>query len=769
MLKYIILGGLFLLEISPLFAQSCSQVLSGKVIDASTEEPLAFATIWVENLEKGLTTNANGTFELAALCTNEYQLKISSLGYGEKEIHVVLSGDTMVIIGLQKSSVELDVVEVEGKAGQELWEQQQTTIDTEDIAKDGGKSLAEITATVGGVSTLQTGTGLAKPIIHGLYGNRVVIVNNDLPQSGQQWGNDHAPEIDPNAATSIHVVKGVGAIEYGSNAIGGVVRIDNEEVSDDTQFEGGVNYTFESNGRGHHLSTHMQKGGGWMNWKMTGSAKISGDRHTPDYYLRNTGVREGNISIQVNKRLNKRWSILGYYSLFTTQIGILRGAHVGNLTDLEQAIGRSQPFFTQEEFSYTIEAPQQKVQHHLLKWKAKYQLNEYNSLEFLYGGQLNKRQEFDVRRSGRSDIPAMSMFLQTQEIKSTWKHLSRDAKKVIKSGVIINWTDNSNDTEETGILPLIPDYQYLKLGAFVTYKQKMREWEWEVGGRYDRKYEEVLAISRDLPRRIIRYTPELTDYALIGGIGTDWWEGKWQTNWTLAWTQRAAAINERFSFGLHQGVSGIEEGQIGLNAERSLKAVWNNNIAFTPKVSLNTVVYGQVIDDYIYLIPQDELRLTIRGAFPVYRYEQTDAFLWGGEAIVNWQLSSQWKWRIGYALVRGINRTSGKALTFIPADNWQTTMEYEWPKWGVTFSSTLRYVAEQKRWDETQDFLAPPADYWLLDGEISKKITLMNKNLTLSLQINNVLNQKYRNYLNRQRYFADEMGRNSRFQIRWLF
>ena len=47
---------------------------------------------------------------------------------------------------------------------------------------------------------LRNGSGISKPVIHGLFGNRVTILNNGITQSGQQWGNDHAPEIDPFVA-----------------------------------------------------------------------------------------------------------------------------------------------------------------------------------------------------------------------------------------------------------------------------------------------------------------------------------------------------------------------------------------------------------------------------------------------------------------------------------------------------------------------------------------------------------------------------------------
>ena len=76
------------------------------------------------------------------------------------------------------------------------------------IDRSMGKSLASLLEHVSGVSSIQTGTTVAKPVINGMYGNRILIVNNGARQTGQQWGADHAPEIDQNSSGSIEVVKG---------------------------------------------------------------------------------------------------------------------------------------------------------------------------------------------------------------------------------------------------------------------------------------------------------------------------------------------------------------------------------------------------------------------------------------------------------------------------------------------------------------------------------------------------------------------------------
>ncbi|TAE13782.1 MAG: hypothetical protein EAY72_08025, partial [Bacteroidetes bacterium] len=71
-----------------------------------------------------------------------------------------------------------------------------------------GESLGEILQQLNGVQVLQTGTTIFKPVMQGLHSNRVLIMNNGVRLEGQQWGSEHAPEIDPMVAQKITAVKG---------------------------------------------------------------------------------------------------------------------------------------------------------------------------------------------------------------------------------------------------------------------------------------------------------------------------------------------------------------------------------------------------------------------------------------------------------------------------------------------------------------------------------------------------------------------------------
>ena len=134
------------------------------------------------------------------------------------------------------------------------------------------------------------------------------------------------------------------------------------------------------------------------------------------------------------------------------------GSHIGNLTDLESAFEREIPFYTDSFFSNSIEAPMQTVKHHQIKSTLRKNWNSKTSLrmELFWSGE-NKRREFDVRRSGRSDIPALSLLQYSVQNDIIFKH-----KKIFEVGYQLIGKNRRTNIPETGILPLLPNFVALQ-------------------------------------------------------------------------------------------------------------------------------------------------------------------------------------------------------------------------------------------------------------------------------------------------------------------
>ena len=759
-----------LLLISPfVFSQNCSFQVSGLVRDQLSKNPLELANIYVEETSQGAVADLRGFFRLENLCAGNYHLRISHVSCESQRVFLKISRDTVISVFLAHHEEFLQEISINGDKIETPTTRTQNTIGTEQLQRESGKNLAQILENITGVNSIKSGSGIAKPVIHGLYGNRIAILNHGLVQAGQQWGNDHAPEIDPHTAQKISVVKGVEAIEYGGNTLGGAVLVEPSAISSDPDLHGALHYVFNTNGLGHTLSGKVEKSGGWADWRVVLSAKMIGDRHTPDYFLTNTGSRELNGALQLSKNFGKLKTQV-YYSIFNTEMGILRGSHIGNLTDLQAAIGQGKPFFTNEYFSYEINPPRQVVQHHLLKISARYLLENQAFINLTYGGQLNSRQEFDVRRSGRSSIPSLDLTLQSHFVDAQY-HFFSEKNQELKMGLQGKFNSNGNEAG-TGILPLIPNYDLWNGAAYLMYKRNTQNWFYETGGRYDFYAIQVRAISRDLSRTVENVAHFFHNYSLSSGLGFQK-SSVFSSKINIGLTQRSPEVNEMYSFGLHQGVSGIEEGNRALRAEKSLKAIWTNTYSLHSRFLGELSIYYQNIQDYIFLEPQKEFRLTIRGAFPVFLYKQTDATIAGIDALLKYEILKNIEWIGKYSMVRGTDTKNAMPLVYMPANQVFSSLAYEFPKFGKVQDMRLlvqgRYVFRQNNLNENQDFLSPPPAYWLFGTLLEAKIIQKKITYHLHFQIDNLLNIRYRDYLNRLRYYADEEGRNLRIGLRMEF
>lgn len=741
-------------------AQNCNFSVTGFVKDVGTGTPILYANIYIKESQLGDVTDSLGAFNISSICAGKYHVTISHVGCESQELYLNIQGDTTLTIILDHNSQLLNEVAIIGQAGK-VTTQESQSLNSESIAQNTEKDLASMLENISGVSIIKNGSGISKPVVHGLYGNRLTILNNGIGQSGQQWGVDHSPEIDPLVANRITVIKGVGALEYQGNSLGSVVLVEPEKIDNDPHLHGKGRYFFESNGLGNGLNLELQKHSKFVAWRLVGTLKKSGDNRTSKYFLRNTGNQEANLALQLEKTWSKKWFSDVYISSFNAKYGVLRGSHIGNLTDLEEALERDEPFFTEDNFSYSIDSPSQKVNHHLLKFHTRYSINEKQRVDITYAGQYNLRKEFDVRRSGKSDVPAMSLEQYSNFIEGKYQIFLANNWE-LKTGIQINRVNNTN-LPETGILPLIPDYIAYEYGVFGRLSKSFDKTVFELGGRYDFENRNVAAISISVPREIIRYENEYHNLSAMGGVTHELAKG-WKVAYNIGYAGRNPEVNELFSNGLHQGVSGIEVGDPNLNKEVAIKNTLSLRAEVGNKFFFDILLYTQNIDNYIFLNPQDEIRLTIRGAFPVFKYEQTDAQISGFDLAATYKITELLNVTGKYSYLYGYERSKNIPLVYMPSNNLYAEFNYQIPKLGklqkVELQISSRFIFEQKNLLPSQDFVAPPPSYHLLGLKVSAEKQLRKLRLNMFLRAENVLNTTYRDYLNRQRYFADDLGFN---------
>jgi len=729
--------------------------LKGIVLDAATHKPLENANCLLIESSKSQKTDSEGKFRISLEINAEQHLSISHQGCVSETFHIKLTQDTTIVFYLFHYHKHLKEVKVGGKRNMVVDGVSADQIDVR--IKENLTTLLEKTT---GVRSMKNGNSIAKPIVQGLYGNRLTILNQGLAQMGQQWGNDHAPEIDPLAGNRIRVIKGVSSLEYKGVHMGALIAVESERFKGDPHLHGKLSSFLETNGLGLGVNLQVERNQSNLSWRLTGTYKNSGDKSTSDYYLRNTGSQELNFSFLAEKLLFKHWKTSLYLSTFNTELGVLRGSHISNTTDLQEALSRDKPFFTEEDYQRNIGPPRQVVNHHLWKLTSTKALDSSHTIGFIYAGQINNRKEYDIRRGGRSDIPAMYIFQHSHFVEGKWIAMRQNS--TTKTGVQLQYTESINQPE-TGITPLIPNYSALEPSLFLTHSHHFNRSQVDMGFRYDLQCLHIYTTTKTTPREDVEFS-HLFSNAVLSLSYLHRFDNITNIQFNSGLTIRNPAINELYSFGLHQGVASIEEGNMNLTAEKSFKTSISIQNTWTNRLSTESQLYFHNINDYIYLRPQSQSRLTIRGAYPVFIYEQTHAQIYGFDARINYKLIEGIDLSADYSYLRGMNLTEDLPLIFIPANRLKSEIEFMGARWGRFQNPTMtisgQYTFRQDHLNADQDFIPAPDGYLLLGCKFSVERQIKSQRVLVYLQVENLLNAKYRDYLNRLRYFANDLGRN---------
>ncbi|PTD13644.1 TonB-dependent receptor plug domain-containing protein [Flavobacterium columnare] len=308
-----------------LFAYSLysQNTISGKIL---CQEPISSSDIHIHIGQKISSSDALGNYYANNLPNGKTAINISHIGYQSIDTVIDLKSNLKIDFKLKLNTTNLNEVVIHQKSNSTNKSVVEQQIKVETIEKYSNQSLGDVLKEVAGISSLKTGNTVVKPIINGLYGSRVPIINNNVKLEDQQWGTEHAPNFDVNSASKITVIKGASGLQYGGDAIGGLVIIEPVSVKKDTLF-GKTILNYDSNGKGGSVSSSIHKGNdlGWS-WNTLATLKYMGDKQAPDYVLSNTGNREANFSGDI-KYTAKKYNATAFYSYYKSVIGILSASH----------------------------------------------------------------------------------------------------------------------------------------------------------------------------------------------------------------------------------------------------------------------------------------------------------------------------------------------------------------------------------------------------------------------------------------------------------
>jgi len=575
-----------------------------------------------------------------------------------------------------------------------------------------------------------------------------------------------------------------------------VILLEQERVFVQDTLYGKTQLTGMTNGRGGAITSELTKnfGAGWFA-KGQGSYKRLGDQESPDYVLSNTGIQEAGASLHVGKR-QLEWGFDMRYSYYNADIAILRASHIGNIDDLIRSINSGQPEVI-EPFTYDIDRPRQEVTHHLGKLSLYRRFEGLGKLTVQYDIQNNRRFEFDVRVGADRDKASIDLDLTTQTVTADFKW---DAKEnyQLQTGLMGRYQDNFANPS-TGVRRLIPDYDKYDFGSYLIVDYRLNDaWALDAGLRYDfvridaKKFYQVSRweergydqdfqefVIDDLGTQLL--TNPVFDYHNVSAtLGANYSKSKESVlRFNYALSQRAPNPSELFSDGLHHSAARIELGDLRINSETAHKLSLAQEWAFEGW-GLTLEPFVNLIQDFILLEPSG-VEFTIRGAFPVWEFRQTDARIIGFDAAGYITWTDKWKSDHSFAITKGTDTESDIALINMPAARLGNRLTYASDgKNGFEVGMRSDYVFRQNEFppnilvfspEQQQEVLLEintPPDAYHLVGLYSKTDFAVKDKLTLtaSLTVNNLFDTRFRDYLNRQRYFADDLGRNIIVQLK---
>jgi len=743
----------------------------GQVVDSITKQPLIGATVELMPLHKGSISHKHGAFTIEKIPEGDYTITVKYIGYELLTRRIVLPQDSVLTVLLEPKGFLLKPTVVESERTSELGlpTKQTVRITTAELDEHRGQTLGDALKTINGVTTLQTGPSISKPVIHGLHSQRITVMNAGVVQEGQQWGAEHAPEIDPFSISAIEVLKGSAGVEYGMGAIGGVIRVEQRELPKSSGIGGEFTANVFSNNRQGAGSLLLEGGafGGSVGFRAQVSARKAGNSQTRDYWMANTGFEELNGSATVGYSSGE-FTSKAFYSHFGTTLGIYIGSHFGNQDDLYRAITVGRPL-TNSDFTYSITGPKQEITHDLWSIHSSYLVAHLGQFEIQGGYQLNSRKEFDARKRffdtvSNTPVPSFSLELESGSFDIKLHH-----NPVGSLTGTVGISSIAQQNVGNSLTFLIPNFSVKGIGVFAVETYTTNEMILNAGLRFDiRSQRTYQYIPKNVPDSTSNYA------GFSGSVGALWQIYK-QISLTsnLSTAFRAPSVNELYSEGVHHGTAQYEVGDRTLKPERGYS--WDANFKVNSHHTSSEIgIYTHYFDGFIYSKPSLTTVLTLRGAFPMFQYRQVEAVIAGIDANTSLYITEYYRADIGLSWIWGQNLSENEPLFQMPAPRGKITNHFHLPDFGLLLHNFVdisgRFVARQSRFPLHGDYMPPPPGYALFDISSGTEIQVSESHkLHLNIAIQNIFNQDYRDYLSRFRYFLADAGINIILRLRIPF
>ena len=783
------------------FSMYAQNTFSGHIHDVSSGEPLYGATIYIPDLKMGTITDSVGYYHLTNLPSGKLLIQVSFIGYANLIKTIEIFGHPVFDFKLKPSVTELKEIIVTGiSAASDASKDPiaHSFVSNEVLKQNSFTNVVDAIAKRPGISQITSGPAISKPVIRGLGYNRVITLNNGQPQEGQQWGDEHGIEIDASAVDRVEIIKGPGSLMYGSDAMAGVINFLPPKPVPQGVISGHFSGNYQSNNN--HLGVSFFNAGNLNgnSWQFNISKKLAGNyRNQYDGKVYNSGFNEFDFSGYAG--MNRKWGFSHlHFSRFSQNTGIVEGERdsAGNFLKLEIRNGNIEevPVTETDLKGYDIGYPKQKIEHLAFSLNNNFIFKSSN-LTFHIGYQQNIRKEFE---DPFETDPGLFFDLKTMDYNLKY-FIPAISGWDIATGISGKYQENKNKGTEF----LIPEYNLVDLGVFVVAKKSFDQLSLSGGIRYDIRRLNAMAlfldakgmpVNNEAEAETIKFTTfESNPGSFSGSAGTTWQvSDRTLLKLNVSKGYRAPNIAELGSNGVHEGTFRYEIGNPDLKSETSMQIDAGTTYS-GDHTSFEISIFRNAITNYIFI---KKLQGSSGGdsipdpsnPIPAYRFIQTKAWLYGGEAVLDihphplhWL---HFENSISLVYSRQDNEAdSTKYLPLTPApvfrselrgnfDNKDHTIQNVFVKLGVT------YTFSQKRAFTAFDTETPTNSYGLFEAGVgvdfvSKKGKIL---FNLVFLVDNLFDKAYQSHLSRLKYAPEnpatgrrgifDMGRNVSFKIK---
>ncbi len=626
--------------------------------------------------------------------------------------------NTVIVTGFHTSKIKATSLNIEPYPLQQL-------------DKKSPFNLSDAVAKIPGISQMNTGNSISKPVIRGLYGNRILILLSGLRFDNQQFQDEHGLGLSQIGIEKVEVIKGPASLLYGTDAIGGVINV----IEETPKLPGeklDVNLRFYSNTLGTLTDAGYSRSNKHSWWRIRAGAESNAD-YTDGNNMRVLNSRNGGYYLKAGFGFNrKKWTQNNSYNFSYNQYGFI----LDSLTRFYVNDGR---------FSRSMTGPHHNVLLNIFSSQNTFSFKS-SVLKLNAGIQSNKRAEDE----GSGQI-SLNMHLFSVLENAKWeKNLSKRLLFVLNQQ--FTYEHNTN----LGKRILIPDANMTEenLSFFLRYTTGKINLEGGAGYNYKqiRTYKTKILNSGDANTPDTSILPFSNGRSSINGmLGFSYNPNNWlniKTN--LSSGNRTANLAELSSNGLHEGTYRVEIGNPDLKMEQNICASTSLE-ADRKHFFISVSAFYNRFFNYIYLAASNEAPWL---GFDKYRYIQKNASVYGGEFVANAKPTRHVEVKETLSITDG-TLDGGGYLPFIPPYKLLSSVKYEkninkkLKDWYL--EPELEYAFSQ---DHPAQFETPTSDYALLHLHTGITTIIHNNQFRWNLSCKNLLNKAYVDHLSRLKYYG---------------